>query len=63
MGAEKAETAGQTATPLPPGLLSTYPWLTFVLPFALFILLGSLEPKPPPDPAAAADAAGGWLRH
>jgi CAAX prenyl protease-like protein len=60
MSAEKEETSGQTATPLPPGLLSTYPWLTFVLPFALFILFGSLEPKPP-DPAATADVAGGWF--
>ena len=27
-------------------LLARYPWLTFVLPFAVFMLVGSLEPKP-----------------
>jgi uncharacterized protein len=60
MDAERTDIPGRTATPLPTGLLATYPWLTFVLPFALFVLLSSLEPKPP-NPDAAMEAAGGWL--
>ncbi len=39
-----ADTASQ-ARLLPPWL-AQYPWLTFVLPFAVFMLVGSLEPTP-----------------
>ena len=35
--------------PLPPGILSRLPWLTFLLPFLVFMLVGSLEPAPPRD--------------
>lgn len=51
------ETGPQEVAPrLPPGWLSTYPWATFVLPMAVFMLLSSFEPTPPPgfDPATAA---------
>jgi hypothetical protein len=33
-----------------------HPWLTFALPWAVYVLLGSLEPRPP-----SAHAASGWL--
>ena len=34
-----------SAAPLPPGLLSRYPWLTFLLPFLVYMGVGSLEPS------------------
>lgn len=37
----------EVAPPLPAGWLSTYPWVTFVLPMIVFMLLGSFEPTPP----------------
>jgi len=33
---------------LPAGWLSRWPWVTFLLPFIVFMLAGSLEPTPPP---------------
>ncbi len=30
--------------PLPAGLLSRYPWLTFLLPMVVYLLVGTLEP-------------------
>ncbi|OHB80685.1 MAG: CAAX prenyl protease-related protein, partial [Planctomycetes bacterium RBG_16_64_10] len=56
-----AEPAGQSATPLPPGLLATYPWLTFVLPFAVFIVFCMLEPKPVDSATGAKGAASSWF--
>lgn len=44
---ENEETVNQSATPLPPGWLSRWPALTFLVPFAVFMLVGSLEPTPP----------------
>ena len=35
-------------TALPPGWLSHYPWVTFLLPMIVFMLVGVLEPTPPP---------------
>ena len=53
------------------GLIEKYRWLTFVLPFAVFMVVGALEPKPdaaarPDLPVAAADdgdaaASSSWL--
>jgi CAAX protease family protein len=37
---------GQAAE-LPAGWLRNWPWITFLLPMILFMLIGSLEPKPP----------------
>jgi CAAX protease family protein len=38
-------------------LLARHPWLVFVLPLAVYMLVGSFEPTPPkPDAAAAAQA-------
>ena len=34
------------ASPLPAGLLADHPWLTFLLPFLVFMLVGSHEPTP-----------------
>jgi CAAX prenyl protease-like protein len=34
-------------------LLARHPWLVFVLPLAVYMLVGSLEPTPPKQPAAA----------
>lgn len=42
---EQRQTAAPT--PLPPGWLSRYPWATFVVPLAVYMLVGSLEPTPP----------------
>ncbi len=41
------------AAPLPSGLLSKYPWLTFLLPFVVYMVIGTLEPKPPPEVSPA----------
>lgn len=50
---EKASEAGDTATrPLPEGMLRTYPWLTFLLPFVVYMLFNTVEPTP--------DEAGGF---
>ncbi len=35
-----------TQSPSPGGLLAAYPWAVFVVPFAVFMLVGSLEPSP-----------------
>jgi membrane protease YdiL (CAAX protease family) len=47
--------AREVAVPLPAGWLSRYPWVTFVLPMAVFMLLTTFEPTPPHnfDPDAA----------
>jgi CAAX prenyl protease-like protein len=47
------------APPLPPGWLGRWPWVTFVAPFVVFMLVGSLEPTPPnrPTPAEGQPAA------
>lgn len=37
-------------------ILTRHPWLPFVLPWAVYMVLGTLEPRP-----AASDAATGWL--
>lgn len=43
-----AGTEGRDAAlKLPPGWLSRHPWATFVLPLAVFMLVGSLEPTLP----------------
>jgi uncharacterized protein len=48
------------APPLPAGWLGRWPWITFVAPFAVFMLVGSLEPTPPQpvSPAAGAHQSG-----
>jgi len=46
---------GSKAGKLPTGWLSRWPWATFVLPMAVFMLLGTLEPTPP-----ARDANSGY---
>lgn len=35
--------------PLPTGWLSRWPWVTFLLPMIVYMLMGSLEPTPPPQ--------------
>ena len=35
---------------LPPGWLSHWPWVTFLLPMIVFMLVGTLEPQPPDVP-------------
>lgn len=54
-GDEATHLAG--APPLPPGWLGRWPWIAFVLPFAVFMLVGSLEPAPPNADQAAASPA------
>ena len=43
-----AENSLDAATRLPNGWLSRWPWVTFILPMAVYMLVGSCEPKPPP---------------
>lgn len=50
---------GPKARPLPAGLLSKYPLLTFLLPFAVFMVVGSFEPTPPEDKQAQEEHADG----
>ncbi|TWU30067.1 CAAX prenyl protease-related protein [Bythopirellula polymerisocia] len=47
MATDNPEPAKQVAAPLPPGWLSRWPAVTFLFPFAVFMLIGSLEPTPP----------------
>lgn len=54
-GDETARLSG--APPLPPGWLGRWPWITFVAPFAVFMLVGSLEPTPPEQDSTVAAAA------
>ena len=44
-------------TPLPKGWLSRWPWVTFLLPFIVFMLAGSFEPTPPPANALVEEGA------
>ncbi len=39
---------GARAEELPVGWLSKWPWVTFLLPMAVYMLMGTLEPTPPP---------------
>lgn len=61
MGDCSLQPAAETAQPLPAGILSRHPWITFLLPLLVYMAVGSLEPSPP-DPAPAEPAAtGGWF--
>lgn len=55
------------AAKLPEGWLSRYPWATFILPMAAFMLLGSFEPTPPrnfkPDEAESLTELRAQLEH
>ncbi len=46
-----------TQAKLPAGWLSKWPWLTFLLPFIVFMVATSFEPKPPPSFDSAKNAA------
>ena len=53
------EKSRETAAPLPAGWLSRYPWVTFLLPMVVYMLLGSFDPTPPdapPTPETEANA-------
>jgi len=45
--------APPTAAKLPVGWLSKWPWVTFLLPFLVFMLATSFEPTPPPTPVSS----------
>lgn len=45
------------AAELPAGWLRRWPWVTFLLPMIVFMLVGSLEPVPPPATDSAENAA------
>ena len=49
---EARPAAGVSAEPparkLPSGWLSRWPWVTFLLPMIVYMLMGTFEPKPPP---------------
>ena len=47
---ESRSSDAQTAPPLPAGWLSRWPWVTFLLPLAVYMLVGTLEPTPPDAP-------------
>jgi CAAX prenyl protease-like protein len=38
--------AGDNPRPLPPGVLRRYPWLTFLLPFFVYMVFNTIEPTP-----------------
>lgn len=44
---DSANDPQQSAAPLPEGWLSRYPWATFLVPFVVYMVVGSLEPTPP----------------
>jgi membrane protease YdiL (CAAX protease family) len=44
------------AVALPQGWLARWPWVTFVLPLAVFMAMGSLEPTPPKQQTTSAQA-------
>ncbi|MCA9247858.1 MAG: CAAX prenyl protease-related protein [Planctomycetales bacterium] len=47
---QSAPTSEELANPLPAGFLARYPWIVFLAPFIVFMLVGSLEPtKPSPN--------------
>ena len=46
-GTLDGENLRQNGSELPPGWLSHWPWVTFLLPMIVFMVLGSFEPKPP----------------
>ncbi len=53
--ATDARSAAQaSAVGLPAGWLSRHPWATFLLPIAVYMLVGSLEPTPPDTPPQTA---------
>lgn len=56
-GSSESTTAAIGQPPLPSGWLSRYPWATFVLPLAVYMLIGAVEPSPPPVAAEDAIAA------
>ena len=45
---EVGEPPRTAPTPLPPGWLSRWPWVTFLLPLLVFMVATSFEPTPPP---------------
>ncbi len=49
-----SDAADDLAIPLPPGWLSRWPWVTFLLPMVVYMILGSFDPTPadptPSDP-------------
>ena len=47
---EVIATDAQAAARLPSGWLSNWPWATFLLPMVVYMLAGTLEPKPPQRP-------------
>lgn len=65
-GSSMVDTSGDTsetvssqvakAVDLPAGWLSRWPWVTFLLPLAVYMLLGAFEPKPPETPEATDEA-------
>ncbi len=47
--------AAEQAGRLPAGWLSRWPWVTFLLPMVVYMVLGSFEPKPPATSGQAAE--------
>ncbi|MEM8946684.1 MAG: CAAX prenyl protease-related protein [Planctomycetota bacterium] len=43
------DSAAPAQAPLPAGWLADHPWITFLLPFLLFMVATSFEPTPPPQ--------------
>jgi len=53
---EAEASLGDQAEKLPAGWLAKWPWVTFLLPMVVYMLMGTFEPTPPPVPDAV-DAA------
>ncbi|MFV2069472.1 MAG: CAAX prenyl protease-related protein [Pirellulales bacterium] len=47
--------------PLPAGILARHPWLTFLFPFLVYMLMGMLEPQPPAAGDELLDDSASWM--
>ncbi len=60
--AAKVNNIEVNAEKLPAGWLSRWPWATFLLPMVVYMLMGALEPTPPPVPDAVDEATAEFER-
>ena len=57
---EESEEPTEKAPPLPAGILRNQPWMTFLFPFIVYMMVGSLEP-PHPDTIEPGEEHKNWL--
>ena len=54
------DSASTDPLPLPAGKLSQYPWITFLLPFVVYMVIGTLEPRPPGSAPEGGGDSASW---